>query len=194
MAVARIVRRCSVQALPCSCTAAYGLCLQGSGRMTDVSRRTLILTGGLFAFIPLAARAGSRAPTVLFICEFGTAKSAIARELFRRRARERGIAVAALSRGLKIEDHISPPLRLALEADRIDSRHDGFAIAGPKDVRAATIVVAFTPLPARYRPHSLQDWSAVPSVNESWPAARADLNRRIDTLLDAIEAHNRRRK
>jgi protein-tyrosine-phosphatase len=130
--------------------------------------------------------------TVLFICEFGTAKSAIAREMFRRRARERGVATTAFSRGLKIGDHLSAPLARALAAERIDSRRDGFSIARRKDLRAATVVVAFTPLPARYRPQSLQDWSAVPSVNDNWLAARADLSHRIDALLDAIESRHAR--
>jgi len=55
-------------------------------------------------------------PRVLFICQYGTAKSAIAREVFRQRARERGIPVVTFSRGITPEEHISPALRARLLA------------------------------------------------------------------------------
>ncbi|UVO53202.1 hypothetical protein [Sphingomonas sp. SUN039] len=152
-------------------------------------RRTLLSGMAAVAAVGMAAPllAAANAPTVLFVCEFGTAKSAIARELFRKRARERGIAVTAFSRGSKaIEDHISPPLRQSLDAEAIDTRRDGFAVLEPKDARRADIVVTFAPLPAAYRSAKLRDWSAVPSVNDAWPTARADLDRRIDALLDSL--------
>lgn len=136
--------------------------------------------------------AASLPPVVLFVCDFGTAKSAIARELFRRRARERGIAVTAFSRGLQIADHISPPLRQQLDAAHIDSRRDGFAVLTADDVRRASMVVTFARLPPGFRPTELLDWSALPSVNDAWPAARAELDRRIDALLDSIEAEGRK--
>lgn len=154
--------------------------------MTDPNRRAVLVFGAILAITPSAVLAVTRPPVVLFICPAGTANSAIARELFRKRAKERGIAATAFSRGLHIEDHISVPLRQRLDAESIDTRRDGFSDLKPKDVRAADIVVTFAPLPAAYRPDKLRDWSAVPSVNDAWPAARADLDRRIDALLDSI--------
>jgi hypothetical protein len=162
--------------------------------MTDIDRRAVLALGAMLVAIPVAGMASPKPPTVLFICEFGTAKSAIARELFRRRARARGVAVTAFSRGLKIEDHISPPLRQKLDAEGIDSRHDGFALLTPTDIRTADIVVTFATLPTAYRPRKLLDWRALPSVNDAYPAARADLDRRIDGLLDAIVAGEGARK
>lgn len=156
--------------------------------MTKTDRRTIVTLSFMLVMSPSLAFADRKRPVVLFICEFGTAKSAIARELLRRRAKARGIAVTALSRGLQIEDHVSPPLRLALNADGIDSRRDGFAILAKKDVQVADTVVTFVRLPDALRPRDLRDWSAVPSVNDAWPAARADLDRRIDALLDQIVA------
>jgi protein-tyrosine-phosphatase len=129
----------------------------------------------------------------LFICDFGTAKSAVAREFFRRRAQERGIDVTAFSRGLQVEDHISPPLNVWLDAEGIDTRRDGFAVVTPDDFQRADIVVSFARLPRAYRSQMLQDWTALPSVNDAWPAARIDLDRRIDALLDAIVARQGKR-
>jgi Low molecular weight phosphotyrosine protein phosphatase len=161
--------------------------------MTGISRRRVLALAVVANIIPsLAFAAPAKSPTVLFVCEFGTAKSAIARELFRKRAAERGIAVAAFSRGLTIADHISPPLRQTLDAEGIDSRRDGFAVLSARDVGRADVVVTFTPIP--YRPHTMLDWSDVPSVNDNYPAARADLNRRIDALLDTISARRGKRR
>jgi Low molecular weight phosphotyrosine protein phosphatase len=146
--------------------------------------RRLLLIG-----LPAIALAGAAKPVprILFICEFGTAKSAIAREIFRRRARDRGIKVTAFSRGLKgIEDHVSPPLRQALAAEKLDTRRDGFAKLAPRDLRAADMIVTFVPVPENQQWRELRDWTALPSVNDAWPAARADLIQRIDALLDEI--------
>jgi hypothetical protein len=156
--------------------------------MTVINRRTFLATGAALVVQSVPGLAASKPPVVLFICEFGTAKSAIARELFRKRARERGIAATAFSRGLKIEDHISRPLKAKLDAEGIDPRRDGFAVLAAKDLRAADVVVTFAPLPAAFRPRKKLDWSALPSVNDAWPAARADLDRQIEGLLDTLAA------
>ena len=162
--------------------------------MTDPNRRAVMAFGALLVTAPAFAWAAEKPPVVLFVCPAGTAKSAIARELFRKRAKERGIAATAFSRGLHIEDHVSAPLRQRLEAEAIDTRRDGFSGLKPKDVRAADIVVTFAVLPAAYRSPKLRDWSAVPSVNDAWPVARADLDRRIDALLDTIAADGAKRR
>ena len=153
-----------------------------------VSRRALVL--GLAAVVATGASASSP-PRVLFICQFGTAKSAIAREFFRRRARERGILVSAFSRGLTLEDHISSPLGAALRAEGIDPAHDRPQVLTRRDLRAAGIVVVFNPVPATFGPVAARNWTALPSVNENWPAARTELVQRIDVLLDEIAKRRR---
>jgi arsenate reductase (thioredoxin) len=155
----------------------------GMTNMFVVSRRRLVL--GLVIVAATGASARS-VPRVLFICQFGTAKSAIAREFFRRRARERGISVSTFSRGLMLEDHISPPLQTALRAEGIDSAHDRAQILAKSDLRAADIVVFFNPLPPSMGAVAARDWTTLPSVNDNWPQARADLVQRIDALLDEI--------
>jgi arsenate reductase (thioredoxin) len=155
----------------------------GISNRVVVSRRTLLL--GFTALVATGARARS-SPRVLFICQFGTAKSAIAREFFRRRARERGISVSAFSRGLTLEDHISPLLGAALRGEGVDPAYDRPRVLAGRDLRAADIVVFFNPLPPSLGPVAARDWTTLPSVNENWPQARADLMRRIDALLDEI--------
>ncbi len=161
--------------------------------MTYFDRRTVLTAGTLLPILLGAASAPAKPLTVLFVCQAGTAKSAIARELFRKRASERGIAAVAFSRGLHIEDHVSLPLRQKLAAERIETRRDGFSVLTARDVRAADIVIAFTAIPPAHRPRQVLDWSSVASVNDSYVTARADIDARIDALLDSIAADGKRR-
>jgi Low molecular weight phosphotyrosine protein phosphatase len=155
----------------------------GLSTMFKISRRPILL--GLAVMLVTGAGASS-VPRVLFICQAGTAKSAIAREFFRRRARERGITVSAFSRGLAIEDHVSLPLRNALRKEGINPAQDRVHRLVKRDLRDADIVVFFNPLPPSLGVTKARDWTALPSVNDNWPAARADLMKRIDALLDEI--------
>ena len=87
----------------------------------NLTRRSVLLavTSSAIFMCSDAVFAGKQAKRVLFICQYGSVKSPIARELFRRRAKERGIAVIALSRGISPEAHIAPSLLAALKADGI---------------------------------------------------------------------------
>lgn len=144
--------------------------------------------GGLLACtaaMPIGARSG-RVPRVLFVCQYGSVKSAIARELLRRRARERGIAVSVLSRGITPEAHLPGEIDAQLRKEGIDARREGLHRLLPIDAGAADVVVYFNPLPANFAASRTLDWTSVPSVVETYPAARADLDRRIDALLDSL--------
>lgn len=130
--------------------------------------------------------AANRRPLVLFICQFGTAKSAIARELLRRRAAQRNMAVAAFSRGITPEPHLADSTRARLAAEGIDLDGDAVKRLRKTDIRAADIVVTFNVLPPSLVDAKVRDWSSLPSVNDSYDLARSDLDRRIDHLLDGL--------
>ncbi len=147
---------------------------------------TISLAALSIAAIPTTLSASKRPPRVLFICQFGTAKSAIARELFKRRAAQRGIAVAVFSRGITPAPHLAASTRDQLTGEGINLNGEAVRRLRSTDLRAADIVVAFDPLPATMHPTAVRDWAAVPSVNETYTLARADLDRRIDLLLDQL--------
>jgi len=135
----------------------------------------------------LAVPVHAQAPkTVLFVCQAGTVKSAIARELFRARATERRIDVRAISRGLKPEDHVSAVLKAHLATDRIDSTREPVQALDQAALDRADIVVLFDPLPANLVRPDARDWTATPSMNDSYDQARAFMIERIDALLDEL--------
>ena len=155
------------------------------------SRRQAV-TGLLLAAASSACahRRAGREPIALFVCQAGTAKSAITREIFRRRAATRNIAVTAFSRGLVIEDHVSPGLKMQLAADGIDPGADPYQVLTEQDWQRADILVWFNPLPPEVKHRNVRDWSDLPSFNDSFAIARPILDRRIDMLLDEL-AHRR---
>ena len=157
--------------------------------MAPVVRRQ-VLIGALVVVMstlaPARLRASTTPPRVLFICQFGTAKSAIARELLKRRAAERGIPVAVFSRGITPEPHLASSTRDVLLAEGIVLDADEVRKLSEVDLRAVDIVVIFNPLPAPMRRRNQRDWSDVPSVNDTYPLARAELDRRIDLLISEL--------
>jgi hypothetical protein len=74
--------------------------MPSSSSPSTLSRRAVFAVFGV-AFAPRLAQAECAAPQVLFVCPYGTVKSAIARETLKRRAAEAGVAVRVRSRGAR---------------------------------------------------------------------------------------------
>jgi protein-tyrosine-phosphatase len=159
------------------------------GRHTRVlDRRYLIgLTLAGLAAPRLAWAAGCAPPRVLFVCPVGTVKSAIAREMLKTRAATRGVAVRASSRGLQVENHVSPALSARLIADRIDPASEPAQALTPDDVAAADIVVAFDEAADAPSLRGARNWPT-PSWNNDYDAAKAATTAHIDALVDELAA------
>jgi hypothetical protein len=145
-------------------------------RQKQISRRAFVTAtlcfSGVMATGCLAKPQATR-PKILFVCQAGTAK-------------ERGIDVDVFSRGIVVEDHISPELRKKLIADGINTNAEAATSLKPADWATAEILVNFNPLPASVKHKDVRDWTDVPSVNDDYAKARALMNERIDALLSDI--------
>lgn len=157
------------------------------------TRRTVIAAMALapLAALPGIAQAKPRAPRVLFICQFGSVKSAISRELFRRRAAERGIAATAFSRGIHPEVHLDPHLRERLAGQGIDPARDGQHRLTRRDLHRADYTVLLDPLPPGLTGRNLRDWTDLGSFNQSYDTEEVRVKAKIDQLLDEIAAQAR---
>jgi protein-tyrosine-phosphatase len=158
-------------------------------KQNTMLRRQFVMVS-LFLTITLvagcAAQPVPKGPKILFVCQYGTAKSAIAREVFRQRAKQRGISADVFSRGITLEDHMSAALRENLHADAINTEAIPAQTLARKDWLAADILIKFNPLPPSVDHSDVRDWTDVPSVNDDYANARKVLNARIDALLDEI--------
>jgi hypothetical protein len=140
-------------------------------------------------FLALAlppARAAAQTKNVLLVCQYGSVKSAIARELLRRRAAERGIQLAVQSRGLTPEAHMSPLLQSQVEADGLEPAADPLRALATDDLQKADLVVYFDRPPQGFPQAPYRDWTSVGSLNADYARSKADILRRIDALLDEI--------
>ena len=156
--------------------------------MTWLHRRSLLFGAVILVFTPALAGAAvtSGTPHILLICQFGTVKSPIARELLKRRAAERDVAVDVTARGITPQQHITPELLGRLASDGINPAAEPLRKLRPEDIARADLVVAFDQLPADYHPRRLEDWSDLPSMVNDYDHARAVLESRINTLLDRL--------
>ena len=157
------------------------------------SRRAVLATILLapLAALPGLAVARSRPPRVLFICQFGSVKSAISRELFRRRAAERGIAAIAISRGIQPESHLDPHLRDRLAGHGIDPARDGQHKLTRGDLRRADYTVLLDSLPPGWIGRNPRDWTDLGSFNQSYGTEEARVKAKIEQLLDEIAVRAR---
>lgn len=157
---------------------------------SSIDRRRIVLSALLLA-APDAALARPCAPAqVLFVCPAGTVKSAIARETLKARAAAAGVAVRAQSRGLHIEDHVSPALAANLRADGVDPATEPARALQDADVARADIVIAFDEAAQAPLLRRARVWE-VPSWNSDYAGAKAALATRIDALVAELRARQK---
>jgi hypothetical protein len=125
--------------------------------------------------------------TIIFVCQHGVVNSQMAAAYFNRIARERGLPVTAVSRGID-SDYRSVPVRI----------EDGLALDGltpantPRELTAdeagkARQVLAFDTIPADQRGGaSVTYWSGIPLGINDYEATRDQIIQRIDALLPTL--------
>lgn len=153
------------------------------------NRRKVVLA---LAAMPLACsnpqKPDSARPvrTVLFVCQAGTVKSAIAREVARKKARELGLKIEFRSRGISPEDHVTPDMLARLADKGIDPRSEPVAKLSQADLDAADLVVAFNRLPPGMKVRNLRDWTDSPAFSEDHDRAMTAIETRVAGLLDDL--------
>lgn len=154
--------------------------------MSNLTRRIALI--GLAAATAFPAPAfAMHMPRVLFICRYATVKSATARELMRKRTRERGIAVAVWSRGITPVEHLPPATRQRLITEfGIDPASERRKALRQSDLDRADWVVLFDQLPSSLHKAGALDWTDQPSMLEQFEASMAYLQGHIEALLDRI--------
>jgi protein-tyrosine-phosphatase len=151
--------------------------------MLTLSRRALVTALAAALSLPAIGAPMKPAPKILFVCQFGTVKSAIARELLKRRAAERHVPLSVTSRGITPEEHLPPAILSKLRLDHINPAAQPLRKLSQADLDAADRVIVFDKLPAGLRAKSIEDWTDLPSIVNDYAKARAALDRRIETLV-----------
>lgn len=135
-------------------------------------------------------QAEHRKTNVLFVCQYGSVKSAYARERFLRLAAERGLNVSVRSCAITPEDHLPPDLEVEFERAGVDAKRQPLARLAQLDISSADVVVVFNSLPPQLVCRNVIDWTDTPSMIEHYDAARAVMAPRLEALalmLDKVQ-------
>ena len=152
-----------------------------------IDRRRILFGATLLATPGVALAKPCRPPSVLFVCPAGTVKSAIARETLKARAGALGVAVDVQSRGLHVEDHVSPALAAALRADGVNPAAEPARALQDTDVARADIVIAFDEAAQAPQMQRARVWD-IPSWNSDYSGAKAALATHVDDLIAGLRS------
>jgi protein-tyrosine-phosphatase len=141
------------------------------------------------AILAQQTKTTSTKPTVVFVCEHGSAKSIIAAVEFERMAKEKGLDLNILARGTNPDAEIPSPVRDGLKADGYDAGSLKPTKVSEKDLKGATRIVSFGPdlKPWLADPAAVLDWSATPSVSQDYRTAREYIRQQLETLLKDLK-------
>jgi arsenate reductase (thioredoxin) len=135
--------------------------------------------------------AKNQEPIVLFVCEHGSAKSVVAAAHFNKLAREKNLAVRAISRGTNPDGEIPLKIIQGLEIDGLTPGEPNPKILSEADVTGASRVITFCDLPDGYNHLApVQQWNDVPPISEDYDKSRDAMLVRIKQLLDDIKSEN----
>src|SRR5713226_5194086 len=149
--------------------------------------RTSFLSLVMLAPAILAQQSQSSAtkPTVVFVCEHGSAKSVIAAAELERMAKEKGLDLNILARGTNPDAEIPKLVRDGLKASGLDTGSLKPSKVSEQDLKGAVRIVSFGPdlKPWLADGAAVLDWSATPSVGEDYRTAREYIRRQLEMLL-----------
>lgn len=159
-------------------------------------RRALL--GLVLASSGAAAQRTPPAPsdTVLFLCEHGTVKSVLAKLYFDEMAAERGLRVAAISRGTKADSVVPPWMVANLSRDQLPLGAFQPRSLNAADLAHKTMVVSFD-VPAAASAAATgprQQWDGLPSVSQDYAAGRDAIKARVQRLVDSLAAAPKRKR
>jgi len=131
-------------------------------------------------------------PTVLFVCQHGSAKSVLAARHLQELAASRGVAIECLAAGLDPDDAVPPHVVSGLSGDGLDFDGTKPRLLTRALVDRATHVVSFACVVGSEAPTHIIEWNDIPAVSDGYAAARDAIVARLQPLLDAIVSDDRR--
>ena len=125
--------------------------------------------------------------TIVFVCLHGSVKSQVAAAHFNRIAKERGLSLVAVSRGIAVDPNIPTSIRQGLAADGLAPPDDVPVPLASADTAGAIEVFAFDEVPNdRKGSREVTYWSDVPPATKDYVAARDAIVRHIEEAMTSL--------
>jgi protein-tyrosine-phosphatase len=168
----------------------------GPGGHVDKNRRAiavvmilgLCLAGSRSSALTQTTSASRKAPTVLFMCPHGAAKSVLASAYFERAAQERGLKVVVTSAGTAPDPAVAPAVAAHLTKNGYSVPISKPARATAEQVATADVVVSLgcdlTGYPAPQG--RILNWDDVPSPSQDFEKADAAIKQKVAALIDEL--------
>jgi arsenate reductase len=139
-----------------------------------------------------AAQPAVKTGKVVFVCQYGSAKSVIAARFFNRMAAEEDLPFLAVARGIEPEPVIPPYVRDPIRADRFEIGPEEKPV--PLDAGETHDAVAVICIMCKLPPGQLavarqsMEWTDVPDVSEGYTAARDRILGHVKELMVRLAA------
>ena len=161
--------------------------LSTSNRLQQILRLLLLLAVTFVGTVSRADPNSDKPATVVFVCLHGSVKSQMAAAHFNRIAKERGLPVVAISRGIALDDNIPPSIRDGLAGDGLAPPTDIPLTLTSEEAAAAAKIFAFDEVPAHLRGHAeVTYWSDVPPATKDYVAARNAIVRHLFEVVGSM--------
>ena len=122
---------------------------------------------------------------IIFVCEFGSAKSVVAAAELNRIAAAKGLPFRAISRAVNPDRQaVKPPVRAGMEKDGLPIPTELPQRLAREDVARARWVVSFGPLPEGVKRG--EEWADIPPITERYDDSRSAIRERVRALLDRL--------
>jgi protein-tyrosine-phosphatase len=129
----------------------------------------------------------SKPATFVFVCLHGSVKSQIAAAHFNRIAREHGLPVIAVSRGMAVDDGIPAAIREGLARDGLAPATNVPVGLTSEQAAAAAKIFAFDEVPTDLKGDAeVTYWSDVPPATEDYVRARSAIVRHLEEVAASI--------
>jgi arsenate reductase len=163
--------------------------------VTRSACRVLVLIAAAIVSVGLRAEAQatpSKAPTVLFLCPHGAAKSLMASAYFQQLAKERGLNVRVDSAGTDPDEQLSKSVVAHLQKNGLAIPITKPRAATAADMTTADVVISMgcdlSRLPSPTG--TLKNWD-VPDFSANFDAAEQAIRARVTALVDELVARRK---
>jgi protein-tyrosine-phosphatase len=134
-----------------------------------------------------AQQNSSNPARVVFVCLHGSVKSQMAAAHFNRIAKERGLPVVGVSRGIAVDNAVPTGIRRGLAGDGLIPPSDVPVALTSEEATAAAKIFAFDEVPAEMRgPADVTYWSDVPPATKDYASARDAIVRHLEEVVSSM--------
>ncbi len=127
---------------------------------------------------------------ILFVCEHGAARSAIAAAYFNKLSKEKDLGYRAIFRGINPDSSLSPGAKQGLLQDGFDIKDWKPQELTQPDVNNAATIITFdcdSSISLEKSGKHVLAWNGVPPVSKDYQEARKQIADRVTILIKELE-------